>query len=512
MNENHTNAANSHTATFLGHPRGLVTLFCTEMWERFSYYGMRALLVLFLVDAVQHGGLGLTDRTATAIYGLYTAGVYLASLPGGWIADRLIGAQRAVWWGGIVIMCGHTVLGVAATPGVFFLGLIAIVVGTGLLKPNIGAMVADLYPEGGGRRDAGYTIYYFGVNFGATIGQIVTSWLAVSMGWSAGFFAAAVGMALGLIQFKMMGKLLGGAGSLPQVPSSNSDSNSGVDTAALAKKYWQRLLLATGAMALIVALVFFGAIPFDPLTVAQFSAYVILLLAIAAFSYLLFFAGLQGIERTRVVVIMVLFVASSIFWAGFEQTGSSLNLFADRYTDRMITWLNFEIPAGWFQSVNTALILICAPILATLWLALAKRNKDISSGAKMALGLLFLGAGFFVMAGAARYVAEGFKVAPSWLIGTYLLHTFGELCLSPIGMSAFTKLVPPRFVGQILGVWFMSISLGSLLAGLIAGEFDPQHLDAMQGQFMNIVWFAVLPGVLLLLLAKPLKKAVGGVQ
>src|SRR5215831_4421721 len=259
MNQSTTTtvASNPTGDTIFGHPRGLATLFFTEMWERFSYYGMRALLVLFLVDAVEHGGFGLTDRTATAIYGLYTASVYFMSLPGGWLADRLMGSQRAVLWGGVIIMIGHVLLGIAATPAVFYLGLIAVVCGTGLLKPNVGAMVSELYPEGGGRRDAGFTIYYFSVNFGATIGQLVTAWLASRVNWSAGFFAAAVGMALGVTQFIAMRKHLGSAGAEPYGEPAGRVGLS------------QRVWIAISVVGVLIALVFFGAIPFDPLTVAH---------------------------------------------------------------------------------------------------------------------------------------------------------------------------------------------------------------------------------------------------
>ena len=504
MSENMTAAvaANSNGATFFGHPRGLVTLFFTEMWERFSYYGMRALLVLFLVDAIEHHGFGLTDRTATAIYGLYTAGVYLTSLPGGWIADRLLGSQRAVWWGALVIMLGHTLLGLAVTPATFYLGLVVVACGTGLLKPNIGAIVAELYPEGGGRRDAGYTIYYFSVNLGATIGQIVTAWLATRISWSAGFFAAAVGMALGLLQFALLRKHLGVAGVEPYRSANNAA------LPILARRAW----IAAVVAGVVIALILFGAIPFDPLTVAHYSAGVIIALAAAVFLYLLGFAGLDGLGRKRIAVIVVLFAASAVFWAGFEQAGSSFNLFADRYTNRVVETIQFEIPAGWFQSVNTFLILFCAPLFAALWQWLSDRNRDWSAATKMALGLLLLGAGFVVMSGAARNVATGAKVAPTWLVATYLLHTFGELCLSPVGQSAFSKLVPQRLVGQIMGLWFLSISLGSLLAGLIAGTFDSQNLNAMSGQYLNIVWLVVIPGIVLILLARPLKKLAGGVN
>jgi len=499
MNEN-----NAHADTFLGHPRGLLTLFFTEMWERLSYYGMRAILILFLVNATTTGGFGLDDKTAAAIYGLYTAGVYLVALPGGWIADRLLGAQRAVLWGGAVIMIGHVLLAIAPTPAVFYLGLITIVAGTGLLKPNIAAMVADLYPEGGGRRDAGYTLFYFGINLGGFMGPLVVAGLAKAYGWHVGFGAAAVGMGLGLVQFTLTRRHLQTAGLRP-----NDVATATRNDYSLRRK----ILLGVGIVTFaLLVLLLSGALPFSPLAVAQKSALLILAMALGYFIYLFLFARLKGIERGRIVVVVALFMASSIFWAGFEQAGSSLTLFAERYTDRIVDSLHFEIPAGWFQSINSLFILLCAPLFAALWTALAKRDRDLTAPAKLALGLLLVGIGFWVMSVAARYVAGGEKVLPTWLIATYLLHTFGELCLSPVGMSAMTKLTPHRFVGQIMGVWYLSLSLGSLIAGLIAGEFDASNLAAMPGQYMNIVWFVAIPGVLLLLLIKPLKKLAGGVQ
>jgi proton-dependent oligopeptide transporter, POT family len=495
--------AHQNGSSVLGHPPGLLTLFFTEMWERLSYYGMRAILILFLVDQVSTGGFGLDDKKAAAIYGLYTAGVYLVALPGGWVADRLWGAQRAVWWGGVIIMLGHLLLAVAIAPEIFYLGLVTIVIGTGLLKPNVATVVADLYPEGGGRRDAGYTIFYFGINLGGFIGPLLVAGLAKVYGWHVGFGAAAVGMALGLVQFHFTKQFLHGIGLRP-----NASGASDADRAKAKTMFYAGIAL----LFVVMAVLFGGLLPFDPIAVRGYTANLILLMAVAFFVYLLFFAGLDSLERKRVWVVIALFIASAIFWSGFEQAGSSLNLFADRYTNLVIDAFAFTIPAGWFQSINSLFILIFAPVFAALWTVLANRNRDFTSPTKLALGLLFVGAGFLVMAGAAGFVAQGQKVLPYWLISTYLLHTFGELCLSPVGMSAVTKLVPHRFVGQTMGIWYLSISLGNLIASLIAGEFDATNLAAMPGQFMNIVWFVVIPGVILLLLVKPLKKAAGGIQ
>jgi proton-dependent oligopeptide transporter, POT family len=354
----------------LRHPRGLRTLFFTEMWERFSYYGMRALLVLFMVDAVR-GGMGLTDKVATAIYGLYTAAVYLMSLPGGWLADRLWGAQRAVWYGGIIIALGHFTLAVPRHE-TFYLGLIFVAVGSGILKPNMSAMVGELYPEGGSRRDAGFTIFYMGVNLGALIGPLVCSTLGEEVNWHYGFGAAGVGMVLGLIQFKFSKHLLGEAG----VKRGNDKPLHIIERVGLTG--------ITAAAVVVVVLGMSGVMTFNPVVIAQSMTTVIVAIAAVYFVYLFLFAGLDKIERERVAVILVLFLASALFWSGFEQAGSSFNLFAERYTTRTSGWFAYEVPAGWFQALGPIFIIIFAPVFASLWVRLARRNLDPSIPVKFA--------------------------------------------------------------------------------------------------------------------------------
>jgi POT family proton-dependent oligopeptide transporter len=491
------------SATIFGQPRGLATLFLTEMWERFTFYGMRALLVLFLVSTVTHGGFGLDDKTATAIYGLYNAAVYLAALPGGWIADRLIGAQRAVMAGGIAITIGNTLLATSASPLGFYLGLVVIVVGVGLLKPNVSAIVADLYPEGGARLDAAFTIFYIGINVGGFLGPLVTAWAQVLWGQRAGFAAAAFFMAVGVLQFYFTKHYLGASGAY--VPPSGAN-------AALRTKHWRQLWVAVAVAVLILALVTFGVIPVSPVTLVQAIAYTIMSMAVLYFLYYFFIADLDRDERRRGVVLAVLFVGCALFFSGFEQAGSSMNLFAERYTDRVVQWANFVIPTGWFQSANSFFIFIFAPFFAWLWVMLAKRNLNPSAPAKFALGVMLMGSGFLVMAAAAEIVARGSKVLPYWLIMTYVLHTFGELCLSPVGLSYYTKLAPKRFVGQMMGMWFLATSLGNLVASWIAGDFDANNVAAMPGQYMRIVYFSVGLGAVLLALSRPVKKLMGDVK
>lgn len=492
--------------TIFGHPRGLATLFFTEMWERFNYYGMRALLVLFLVSAVQEGGFGLDDKTATAIYGLFTAAVYIMALPGGWVADRLTGAQGAVILGGILIAAGSLLLALPATPGVFYVGLIVMIFGVGLLKPNVSTIVAELYPEGGARRDAGFSIFYMGINVGATLGPLVTGWLAVHAGRRWGFFATSVVMTLGVLQFVWTRRHLGEAGRHPR-------THDGRIVQPGEGPGWKWPIVFVAITAVLVALVWTGVFPVDAVSLSRYTAGLIVAMAVAYFAYLLMFAGLDKVERDRVLVVVALFVASATFWSGFEQAGSTLNLFAERYTDRIVDSLGgWVLPAEWLQAVNPAFIIIFAPVFSWVWIALARRNLNPSAPVKFAAGLVLMGLGFFVMVGAARLVVSGESPLPWWLIVTYLLHTFGELAVSPVGLSYTTKLAPQRFVGQMMGIWFLSISFGNLIAGIVAGNFSDDNVAGFPGQFMQVFLFAVGIAAVLLLVSKPLKKLMHGVE
>ena len=484
------------------HPRGLYTLFFTEMWERFSYYGMRALLVLFMTTAITEGGLGFNDVTATAVYGLYTAAVYVAALPGGWIADRLLGAQRAVWYGGIVIMIGHFILAIPALP-TFYLGLMFVVLGTGLLKPNISAIVGELYTDRGSALVAGYTIFYMGINLGAMIGPLICSTLGESdrFGWHYGFAAAGVGMLIGLIQFRLTRHHLGDAARFPDYLRPDGSSKS-------PPRYgWLLVGIGVGLVAFTTVMGLTGVITIDALSLAKVSTYIIAAIAALYFVAVYAFGELSLNEKKCVAVIIILVIAEAVFWSGFEQAGSSLNLFAQRYTDRMM--FGFEIPAGWFQSLNPMFILIFAPFFAALWVHLGRRNLDPSIPAKFGLGLIQLGLGFLVMFVASKFVVSGDSVLPTWLFFTYLLHTTGELCLSPVGLSSISKLAPKRFVSQMMGIWFLGSALGNIIAGLVAGRFNPESLHDMPNLYLQIISIAVFAGVLLLLFTKPIKKLIG---
>lgn len=497
--------ADQGQAQVFGHPRGLMTLFFTEMWERFSYYGMRALLVLFMTDQVMSGGMGLTDRSATAIYGIYTALVYVVALPGGWMADRLLGAQKAVFFGGIVIMTGHFVLAIPSTQA-FFLGLILVVAGTGLLKPNVSAVVGELYPAHDPRRDAGFSIFYMGINTGAFLGPLICGGLAQSdrFGWHWGFAAAGVGMLIGVIQFWKTKYHLGSAGLHPA-----SSGDAAVD-AKKRKTGWTMVTIGVGAIAVLVAVGLSGGLDLDPVRISEQSTIVIVSMAVAFFAYVLLLGKLSSEEKKRTIALIILLMGCAMFWSGFEQSGSSLNFFADRYTQLDFSW--FSIPSTWFQSVNSIFIIMFAPVFAWMWVALARRNLNPSTPLKFGFGLILLACGFLVMVGAATIVVDGDKAMPTWLIMTYLLHTFGELALSPVGLSVTTKLAPKRFVGQMMGMWFLATALGNLIAGQIAGEFDAENVAAYPDQYMSIVMTAGGAGLIMLLLSKPIKKLMSGVD
>jgi POT family proton-dependent oligopeptide transporter len=498
-------ASDTGPAQIFGHPRGLMTLFFTEMWERLSYYGMRALLVLFMTDQIMNGGMALDDKSATAIYGIYTALVYVVALPGGWIADRLLGAQRAVFFGGIIIMSGHFVLAIPTTQA-FFIGLLLVIAGTGLLKPNVSAVVGELYPQGDPRRDGGFSIFYMGINLGALLGPLICGSLGQSsnFGWHWGFAAAGVGMLIGVTQFWFTKHHLGSAGLHP---SSSGDAE--ID-ARKRRTGWIIVTAGVAAFVIFVAMALGGQVVLDPIAVSQQSTKFIVGMAVAFFAFVFFLGKLTTVEKKRTLALIILLMGCAMFWSGFEQAGSSMNLFADRYTQLEFSWIT--IPSTWLQSVNSLFIITFAPVFAWLWVALARRNLNPSTPAKFGFGLLGLALGFLVMVGAATVVAGGDKAMPTWLIFTYLFHTFGELALSPVGLSVTTKLAPKRFVGQMMGMWFLATALGNLIAGQIAGEFDADNVAAFPDQFMQIVLTAGGAGVIMLLLTKPIKKLMSGVE
>jgi proton-dependent oligopeptide transporter, POT family len=464
-----------------GHPRGLLTLFLTELWERFSYYGMRAILILYMVTPTAAGGLGLDTARAASIYGAYTGSVYFATIPGGWIADRLLGLRRAVLVGGILIALGHYCLFGAGNSDLFYGGLVLIVMGTGLLKANVSSIVGQLYAEGDPRRDAGFSIFYMGINTGALVSPLVCGWLAQRVGWHWGFGAAAFGMTLGLLQYVLGLSRIGSAGELKEPPK-----NAGALWAMVAA------MVVAGGTFLVYAW--------------PWRDWVILGATLLLFAWLLKTGGTTPLETKRIGAIIVLFVFATLFWVGFEQAGSSLTLFADQHIDNQLFGVAF--PSSWYQTVEPFCVVALAPVFAWLWLRLGKREP--SSPAKFAWGLLLLSIGFLLIAAAAQIVSRsGSKVSPLWLIGLYFFHALGELSLSPVGLSTVTKLAPARIVGLMMGVWFLALSLGNFIGGHVAGLFGSLPLPQLFGAVFLVTAGSAL---VLFLLVKPIRGLMGGVR
>jgi len=486
-----------YDTSFFGHPRGLATLFFTEMWERFSYYGMRALLILFMIAPVATGGLGFDVVRASAIYGVYVGLVYMLSLPGGWLADRFLGLRRAVLCGGILIAAGNACL-VVPRLGFFYLGLGLIVSGTGLLKPNVSAIVGRLYAPGDPRRDSGFSIFYMGINLGACIAPLIVGYVGQRIDWHMGFGLATIGMIAGLIQYVLGGKYLGEAGLHPVEPRNEDE-----------RRRQNRALRLSGIGVSLLVLV---PVVLNALGVIQLTAQgvndafglILLVTVLVSFAGLLFFGQWSPVERKRLYVVAVLFVASAIFWSLFEQAGSTLPLFAERNTNKNV--LGFSFPASWFQSVQPLLIIALAPAFAWLWIAMGKRNP--SSPLKFALGLFFAAAGFLVLIPPSL---RGPAVPASyvWLLVTYFLHTLGELSLSPVGLSAMTKLAPTSVGGRIMGLWFLSTACGNYLGARVSGLYESLPLPTLFGA-VSVV--AIVFGLVLAAFAKPIRELMGGAE
>jgi POT family proton-dependent oligopeptide transporter len=438
---------------FFGHPRGLSTLFFTEMWERFSYYGMRAFLILYMVAPVAAGGLGFTDAHAASIYGTYTGSAWAASILGGLLADRLLGQYRTVLVGGIIIAGGHFTLAFKSLPS-FYAGLALIVMGTGCLKPNVSTLVGSLYPRGDTRRDAGFSIFYMGINLGATLGPLIAGYLAQNVNWHIGFACAGVGMTFGLIQYVIgRDRLKAGIDRLGQQPAAATADTSVAQRTADAG------------------------------------------------------SGFSAHEWKRIAAIVFFFAAAVVFWGAYEQAGSTLNLFADRYT--RLDMFGVRFPSSWFQSVQPIFVIILAPVFGWLWVRLGRREPSVP--AKFALGLLFMGLAFAILipAGSMAQSGEGIRVSPWFLVWSYFISELGELCVSPIGLSAVTKLAPLRIVGLMMGVWFLSNAFGNKLAGWAAGFFSSMPLHTL---FWDVTVVLLIASGVMFVLVGPIKKLMSGVK
>ena len=441
-------AAETNDRAFFGHPRGLSTLFFTEMWERFSYYGMRAFLILYMVTPAEQGGLGFSDPDAASIYGTYTGSVWGAAILGGVVADRFLGQYRSVLIGGIIIALGHFTLAFKALP-FFYTGLGLIVVGTGLLKPNVSTVVGSLYAPGDPRRDAGFSIFYMGINLGAFLGPLVAGYLAQRVDWHVGFASAGIGMAFGVAQYVLGRKRL---------------------TPAVERLAAQPATTSTAATA--------------PAPAAASSS-----------------GGFTSMEWKRIGAIFILFVFATLFWGGYEQAGSTLSLFAERYT--RLELFGFSFPSSWFQTVQPICVILFAPVFAWLWMRLGAREPSVPM--KFALALVFMSLSFLVLvpAGAMAQGGAGMRVSPMWLIVAYAISELGELCLSPVGLSAVTKLAPLRIVGLMMGVWFLSNSFGNKLAGSAAGYVSSMPLQTLFGVVAGVLAAAA---VIMFAIVKPMQR------
>ncbi len=446
------NAADALDRGFFGHPRGLSTLFFTEMWERFSYYGMRAFLILYMVAPAAAGGLGFTDAHAASIYGTYTGSAWAAAILGGLVADRLLGQYRTVLLGGIVIAAGHFTLAFKTLP-FFYTGLGLIVLGTGLLKPNVSTLVGSLYPQGDVRRDAGFSIFYMGINLGAFIGPLIAGYLAQRVNWHIGFASAGVGMAFGVVQYVLgRQRLKAGIARLGQKPdAATADTKAARHTAGTRR-------------------------------------------------------GFSREECQRIGAIVIFFLAAVLFWGAYEQAGSTLNLFADRYT--RLEMFGFAFPSSWFQSVQPVFVIVLSPIFGWLWLRLGRHEPSVP--AKFAWGLLFMGLAFFVLVPAGAMASgEGVRVSPWWLVASYFVSELGELCISPVGLSAVTKLAPLRIVGLMMGVWFLSNAFGNKLAGWAAGFFSSMPLNML---FAYVTTTLLVAAGVMFVLIRPSKRLMGSTR
>ena len=433
-----------HSSDFLGHPKGLFICFATEMWERFSYYGMRALLILYLTKHWE-----FTDAASYLIYGAYTSLVYIMPVFGGMLADQILGSKKAVTYGAILLVFGHLGMTVESNEQIFYLSLALIVSGVGFLKPNISTMVGALYEEGDPRRDSGFTIFYMGINIGAFTATLLCGYLGEKVGWAYGFGAAGIGMLLGLIIFLWGQKYLEG---LAEPPSEKFMTK----VSGISYENWAYI------SGVIMVLITWFLVQNSQLVGQLLGGFGAIFIG-AWLLYALFKCAPE--ERDRLIVVGILILFSLIFWALFEQAGSSLNILTDRGVDRVI--FGWEVPASMFQSLNAGFIFTIAPLFALLWIALAKRNMEPSTPIKFSIGIVLVGLGFLVLVYGMQS-SEALQTGVIWIVLIYFLHTLGELCLSPVGLSSVTKLSPQRIVGFMMGMWFFASAAGNYVAGLIA--------------------------------------------
>ncbi len=486
---------------FLGHPVGLYFLFLTEMWERFSYYGMRAILVLYLVaeTAADNPGLGWANDNAIALYGWYTMFVYVASIPGGIIADKILGQRKSVFVGGLLLVAGHSVLAIEEL-WAFYAGLVLIVMGVGMLKPNISTMVGGLYPKNEqNKRDMGFYIFYMGINLGAAASALIVGYVGENIGWHYGFGLAGIGMALGQLTYWYGQRHLKHVGNLVVDDREESEKGESKNLLLAIFKHTNSIIgfvLMTALAAFIY--LFYGAWDY---------ALLVFGLAFAVGIGIVVYNDGNKIEKDRILVTYISFLIIIIFWGAFEQAGGLMNIYAKQKTDLALG--SFNVPASWFQSVNAIFILIFATIVGMIWIWWKNRGKESSSLFKMAIGVIIMGWGFFFMSAASmEYEADGLS-GMHWLVLAYLFHTLGELCASPVALSFITKLAPERWMAFMMGAYFAATGLGNKVAGLLGesasklGEFTI---------FTGIAVFCTIVGILVILIIKPLKRLTHGAE
>ncbi len=517
------NPDQKHNQSFYGHPRPLKGLFLTEIWERFSYYGIRPLLILYMSAIVAEGGLGLERASAAALVGLFSGSIYLMTIFGGWIADNWLGQAKSVWYGSIIIAMGHLSIAMSAIFDNFFFyfGLVLIVLGTGLFKTCIAVIVGTLYSDTDGRRDAGFSIFYMGINIGAFCAPLVTGLLIEHYAWHIGFGIGGIGMLISLITFRLY--------AVPQLqdfnrsqlatttPLSDSDANRqqlnpepipvpSYDHPVVKHPHAGKIVLGfLLTLAVVIGLVSIGIIKINTVLMATYLMMVIILSLVLYFLYFMLSKAFTRVEKYKILLCFILIFVAALYWSAFEQQPTSYNLFARDYTDRMLFGL--QIPTVWFQSINPIFIVIFAPVLGWLWVKLDRVNKNPSHIIKFALALLFAALGFLVMALASQAVVsgQGALVSPLWLVSSLFLLTLGELLLSPIGLSAMTLLSPSAIRGQIMGLWCTALALGNVIAGLIGGHMISDTIENLPRLFFQCI-FVLCAGAIVLFVLNPVMK------
>lgn len=461
------------------------------------------MLILYMTAAVTglNPGLGLSVPEAGALYALYTAIVYMTNLPGGWIADKFIGARNAVFYGGCIIALGNLMLAAPiGLPG-FYAGLGLIAIGTGLLKPNVSTMVGALYSQGDGRRDSAFSIFYMGINLGAFLAPLIAGWFGQKIDWNVGFLVVAIGMVLGLIQYKLGAKHLGDAGLVTTVPTPE-------EKVSQSKSLQGGFIGLVVAAAVLLALHFTGIYEMNILNLSNLVGVLLIVVPIIYFGFLFARGGFDKAEKNRIIAIIVFYIAAALFWSAFEQAGSTLTLFADRNTENSI--FGFEFPSTWWQSINALFIIVLSGVFAWLWLKLNSAKKEPSTPMKFAIGLLLAGVGFLILVPAASIIeSTGGRVGVHWLLLVYFTHTVGELFLSPVGLSAMTKLAPHRIVGQMMGIWFLGAATGNFIGGRIGGLFESFPLKSI---FLAVFVYCAISALVMFLLVPWIKRLMGEVK